>query len=129
MKSMKRLFAFFFISIFFFSCQKDKQATIVGLWIEISDCIRDNSGALICGDAPKFPLRLTLSENGEYSFFNDVPAGHGIYQYNYSNKQLIFESSGGNVDIRMVSLLDDDYLIIDYSLNGVVEYRQKFLRY
>jgi hypothetical protein len=28
----------------------------------------------------------------------------------------------------MVSLLDDDYLIIDYSSNGVVEYRQKFLR-
>ena len=102
--------------------------SIVGLWIEISACIRDNSGVLICGDAPKFPLRLTLSENGEYSFRNDVPAGDGVYRYNYSSRQLIFENSGGNVDIRMVSLLDDDYLIIDYSSNGVVEYRQKFLR-
>src|SRR4249919_2406460 len=125
---MERFFTFFFISIFFYSCQKDKQATIVGSWVEISDCVRNNAGTFDCDETPGFPLRLTLSEGGEYSFFNDVPAGHGVYQYNYSNRQLIFESSGGNVDIRMVSLLDDDYLIIDYSSNGVVEYRQKFLR-
>jgi len=125
---MKKLFAFFFISIFFCSCQKDKQVSIVGLWTEISYCIKDNSGAFDCSGAQRFPLSLTLSEDGEYSFFNDVPAGHGIYQYNYSNRKLIFESSGGNVEIRMVSLLDDDYLIIDYSSNGVIDYSQKFLR-
>ena len=125
---MKRLFAFFFISIFFFSCQKDNQATIVGFWIETSACIRDNAGTFDCDEAPRFPLRLTLSEDGKYSFFNDVPAGDGVYRYNYSSRQLIFENSGGSVDIRIVSLLDDDYLIIDYSSNGVVEYRQNFLR-
>ena len=125
---MKRLFAFFFISIFFFSCQKDKQVSIVGLWVEISACLRDNAGTFDCDETPKFPLRVTLSEDGKYSFFNDVPAGRGNYQYNYSSKQLIFENSGGNVDIRTVSLLDDDYLIIDYFSNGLVEYRQKFLR-
>ena len=125
---MKRLFAFFLISIFFLSCKKDKQATIVGLWIEISDCIRDNSGVLICGDAPKFPLRLTLSENGKYNAFNDVPAGQGIYHYNYGSKQLTFEDSGGTVSIVTVSVLNDDYLVTDYSRNGVVEYSQKYLR-
>ena len=125
---MQRLFAFFFISIFFFSCQKDKQVSIVGLWTEISDCIRDNSGVLICGDAPKFPLRLTLSEDGRYYAVNDVPAGQGIYHYNYWSKQLTFEDSGGRVSIVTVSVLNDDYLVTEYSRNGVVEFRQKYLR-
>ena len=125
---MQRLFAFFFISIFFFSCQKDKQVSIVGLWTEISDCIRDNSGVFICGDAPKFPLRLTLSEDGKYYAFNDVPAGQGIYHYNYWSKQLTFEDSGGIVTIVTVSVLNDDYLVTDYSRNGVVEFSQKYLR-
>ena len=125
---MKRVFTFFFISIFFFSCQKDKQVSIVGLWIEISDCTRDNSGAFDCSGTPEFPLRLTLSENGKYYVFNDVPAGQGIYHYNYGSKQLTFEDSGGAVSIVTVSVLDDNYLVTDYSRNGVVEYRQKYLR-
>ena len=125
---MKRSFPLFFISIFFFSCQKDKQSTIVGSWTEISDCIRDNSGAFDCSDAPRFPLRLTLSEDGKYYAFNDVPAGQGIYHYNYGSKQLTFEDSGGAVSIVTVSVLDDNYLVTDYSRNGVVEYRQKYLR-
>ena len=125
---MKRSFPLFFISIFFFSCQKDKQATIVGLWTEVSDCIRDNSGAFDCSGAPGFPLRLTLSEDGKYYAFNDVPAGEGIYHYNYGSKQLTFEDSGGTVSIVTVSVINDDYLVTDYSRNGVVEYRQKYLR-
>ena len=125
---MKRLFTFFFISIFFFSCQKDKQASIVGLWTEISHCIRDNSGGIDCSGASRFPLRLTLSEDGKYYAFNDVPAGHGIYRYNYSSKQLTFEDSGGTVSIVTVSVLNDDYLVTDYSRNGVVEFSQKYLR-
>jgi hypothetical protein len=125
---MKRLFAFFFISIFFFSCQKDKQVSIVGLWTETSYCIRDNSGAFDCSGDPKFPLRLTLSEDGKYYAFNDVPAGQGIYHYNYWSKQLTFEDSGGSVTIATVSVLNDDYLVTDYSRNGVVEFSQKYLR-
>jgi len=125
---MKRLFVFLFISIFFFSCQKNKQVTIVGLWTEISDCIRDNSGALTCGDAPKFPLKLTLSEDGKYYASTDVPAGQGIYHYNYWSKQLTFEDSGGIVSIVTVSVLNDDYLVTEYSRNGIVEFSQKYLR-
>ena len=125
---MKRLFTFFFISIFFFSCQKEKQAAIVGFWVEISACIRDNAGTFDCDEAPKFPLRLTLSEDGKYYAFNDVPAGHGTYHYNYGSKQLTFEDSGGTVSIVTVSVLNDDYLVTDYSRNGILEYSQKYLR-
>ena len=102
--------------------------SIVGLWTEISDCIGDNSGVFDCSGAPRFPLSLTLSEDGKYYVFNDVPAGQGIYHYNYWSKQLTFEDSGGTVSIVTVSVLNDDYLVTDYSRNGVVEYRQKYLR-
>ena len=125
---MKRLFSFFFISIFFLSCQKDNQVTITGFWKEVSVYSRDNSGVFYWSGPSRFPLQLTLTEDGKYSARCDVPAGSGVYQYNYSTRQLRFENSSGDISNVTVSVLDDDYLITDHSVNGVVEYRQKFLR-
>lgn len=125
---MKRLFSFFFILIILFSCQKDKQVAITGFWKEVSVYSRDNSGVFYWSGPSRFPLTLKLTEDGKYSFRYDVPAGDGIYQYNYSTRQLRFENSGGNIDVDTVSVLDNNYLIIDHSFNGVVEYRQKFIR-
>lgn len=125
---MKKLSYLFFVPILLFSCQKDTQTTIVGLWKETSVYSKDNSGVFYWSGPPGFPLQLTLTEDGKYSARNDVPAGNGVYQYNYSSRQLRLENSTGNIDIATVSVLDDDCLIIDHSFNGVVEYRQKFIR-
>lgn len=125
---MKKLSYLFFVPILLFSCQKDTQTTIVGLWKETSVYSRDDSGVFYWSGPPRFPLQLTLTEDGKYSARYDVPAGDGVYQYNYSSRQLRLENSAGNIDIATVSILDDNYLIIDHSFNGVVEYRQKFIR-
>ena len=126
---MKKLFCLFFISIFCLSCQKDTPVTITGFWKQISVYSRLNSGSFYWSDVSSaFPLTLELTEDGKYFFQYDVPAGHGLYQYNYSTKELHFEDSNGNVDIDTVSFLDGNYLVVDYSFNGVVEYRHKFMR-
>lgn len=125
---MKRLFTFFFISIFFIACQKQQQVSIIGTWKEISVYYNDNSGQFYWSGPPRFPYLLTLTAGGKYYGFSCVPAGHGVYQYNYSTRQLRFENSSGDINIDTVSVLDDDYLIIDHSFNGVVGFRQKFIR-
>ena len=126
---MKNLFIFFFISIFSLSCQKDKPVTVTGSWKEVSIYSRLNSPTFYWSDVSSaFPLTLNLTEDGRYSFQYDVPAGHGVYQYNYATRELRFENSNGNIDIDTVSVLDKNYLIIDHSFNGVVEYRNKFIR-
>jgi len=126
---MRKTFAVLFISIIFLSCQKEKQATIEGSWREISVYYKDNSGIYYWSGAPRFPYFLRLETDGTYSGFSCVPAGHGTYQYNYSTRQLRFEDANGIVNLDTVSVLDDDYLILDHSRGGVVEFRQKFLRY
>ena len=125
---MKKFFSFFFISIFFLSCQKQQQVSIVGTWREISMYSRDQSGQFYWSRPPSFPYFLTLTEDSKYYGFSCVPAGHGVYQYNYSTRQLRFENSSGNMHIDTVSVLDDNYLIMDYTFNGITEYRQKFIR-
>ena|SRR5688572_7965793 len=126
---MRKAFVLVFICIFFLSCQKEKQATIEGTWREISVYYKDNSGVFYWSGPPRFPYLLTLTADGKYSGWSCVPAGHGSYQYNYSTRQLRFEDANGIVNLDTVSVLDDDYLILDHSRSGVVEYRQKFLRY
>jgi hypothetical protein len=125
---MKKLSCLFFVPILLFSCQKPTQTTIVGLWKETSVYSRDNSGVFYWSGPSRFPLQLSLTEDGKYSARYDVPAGSGVYQYNYSTRQLRIEDSNGNINIDTVSVLNDDYLIIDHSFNGIIEYRQKFIR-
>src|SRR5215204_6152978 len=115
---MKKLFGFSFVLVSFLSCQKDEPINITGFWKEVSVYSRDNSGVFYWSGPSRFPLTLKLTEDGKYSFRNDVPEGHGVYQYNYSTRQLRFENSGGNIDIDTVSVLNDNYLIIDHSFNG-----------
>lgn len=126
---MKKIVAFLIISIFTISCQKGKQVTIAGTWREISTYSKDNSGEFYWSSAPRFPLTLVLTEDGKYSARNDMPAGQGIYQYSPSTMQIRFEAiPSGNADTTAVSLLNEDYMVLDYSINGAVEFRQKFKR-
>jgi len=125
---MKGLFSFFFISLLFLSCKKDNPAAITGSWKEVSVYTRDNAGEFHWTDPARFPTHLTLTGDGKYVAFNDVPAGHGSYQYDHSTRLLSFVNANGNITNVTVSVLDDSYLITDYLLNGIVEYRQKFIR-
>lgn len=126
---MCKVVTFLIISIFSFSCQKDKQVKIAGTWREISTYSKNNSGEFYWSGAPRFPLTLVLTEDGKYSAQNDVPAGQGIYQYSSSTRQIRFEAiPSGNTDTTAVSLLNEDYMILDYSINGAAEFRQKFVR-
>jgi hypothetical protein len=115
--------------LFLVSCKKDKQVSIVGTWREISVYSGDNSGNFYWSGPPRFPYILTLDDDGKYFGWSCVPADKGFYQYDHANKRVRFESiPSGNVDTIAVSFLNDEYLIFDYSVNGVVEYRQKFIR-
>src|SRR5262245_61145171 len=122
---MKKLLALFFISTFLFSCQKSNQVSIVGTWREVSVYEEISTGQSNWGPASRFPLRLSLSANGEYSAFNDVPAGNGNYTFDYSTRKLQLQMiSPLSTEIYTVSYIDDSYLVIDYSTN----YKVKFVR-
>ena len=115
--------------LFLGSCKKDKQISIAGTWKEISVYSGDNSGSFYWSGPPRFPYILTLNDDGKYFGWNCVPADKGFYQYDHANKRLRFEEiPSGNVDTIALSFLNDQYMIFDYSVNGVVEYRQKFIR-
>ena len=127
---MKKTIFIFFISIFSFSCKKDKQASVVGVWKEVAIYFKDNTGnykweQVLHG----FPYFLTLRDDGTYSGWQCTPTGRGVYQYDHANKQIKMQDiPSGSTETVSVSALDDNYLIIDYSANGVVVFRRKFLR-
>lgn len=121
---MKKILFFISLSIFLFSCQKSKQASIVGGWIEISAYTEIN-GQYNWGPAAKFPLRVSFSPDGKYSAFNDVPAGNGNYSYDHSSMKLQIETLNPvTLADYTVSYLNDNYLVIDYSAN----YKIKFVK-
>jgi len=121
---MKKALIFISLSILLFSCKKQSQASIVGSWIEVS-AYAESNGQYSWGPASKFPLRLWFDTDGKYSAFNDVPAGKGNYSFDYSTRELRFETANPiSTSVFKVSNLDDSYLIIEYSS----EYKLKFVR-
>lgn len=121
---MKKSLLVLIFSVFLFSCQKQKYASIVGGWVEISS-YAERSGQNSWGPAARFPLKLSFREDGKYYAFNDVPAGNGNYFYEPKNKVLQIETLNPvNTSIYTVSFLTDDYLIIEYS----TDYKLKFVR-
>ena len=122
---MKKLLALFSVSIFLFSCQKSDQPTIVGVWREVSVYQENSTGQPGWESTSGFPLRLSLTANGEYAAFNDVPAGKGNYTFDYSTRKLKLEmSSPISTEVYSVSYIDDTYLVIDYN----PAYKVKFVR-
>ncbi len=126
---MKRLLVLFFILIFVGSCQKPKQTSIVGVWREISVYSRDNTGNYYWSAAPRFPYFLTLRADGTYSGQQCTPTGNGAYQYDHINRQLTLQATPpGVTETISVSFLDDDYLIFDYGITSMGEFKIKFVR-
>ena len=121
---MRKILVFIPIFIFLFSCQKQKQTSIIGGWLEVS-AYTERNGQYNWGPATKFPLKLSFGADGKYSAFNDVPAGNGNYSYDHLNKELRIEIFNPfTTSIYTVSYLNDDYLIIDYNPN----YKLKFVK-
>lgn len=126
---MKKTLYFISLSILLFSCQKNKQPAIVGVWIEISVYSQDNSGNYYWSGAPRFPYVLTLKDDGTYSGWQCYPTGSGVYRYNHVNSHLeLQEMPSGSTETLSVSVLDDDYLILNYGLTNMGEYKVKFMR-
>lgn len=126
---MKRSLALFFILIFVGSCQKPKQASIVGVWREVSVYSRDNTGNYYWSAAPSFPYFLTLRADGTYSGHQCTLTGSGAYQYDHATRQLKLQAPPpGVTETISVSFFDDDYLIFDYGITSMGEYKIKFIR-
>jgi len=128
---MRKLIILIFISIFLFSCQKDKCATIVGEWEQIARYSKDASGqySWIYLQEAKYPARISFTTDGKYNMVFREPIGSGKYQYNYAAKQLKIEDQlSGTISTSPVSYLDEDYLVIDKINNGELIESNKYQR-
>ncbi|MBL7725130.1 MAG: hypothetical protein JNK27_13340 [Chitinophagaceae bacterium] len=126
---MKRSVILFFTLIIFFSCKKEKSESIIGSWIEEANYSMDQSGQFTWQPAARFPLHITFTGNGQYYAFNDVPAGGGTYNYNPSTKDLrLMPSGSANSSLHKISLLAEEYIIIDYMYNSELMMRVKYKR-
>lgn len=128
---MQKLIYFISLMVLLFtSCTKDKEASIVGLWVEIDIYMQQQSGAFTWGNNPRFPYQLNLKENGEYFTASDIPGSKGVYDYNHATRQIRFGTvTSGASYINTVSVLNDDNLQIDNYLNGILVRKVKYQRH
>ncbi|HEX7905508.1 MAG TPA: hypothetical protein VF487_16660 [Chitinophagaceae bacterium] len=127
---MKKFKSILLVSLFIFSCQKEKDASIVGYWEQISLYRPDSSGqfswSLIID---MYPPALSFTPDGYYAVAYREPLGGGVYSYNNLTHQLTFKQlPSGNISVSNVSSLDDEYLVIDHISNGILQSKSKYHR-
>jgi hypothetical protein len=127
--SMNKAVFFFTILFFFVSCTREKQPGIVGSWTETATYRQSVPGQFNWEYGARWATCITFTSDGHYSAFNDVPAGHGSYQFNAATRELkINHANTGGISTCIVSRLDDEYMDIDYLNNGVLELRNRYKR-
>jgi hypothetical protein len=133
---MKRLSILLLIPVFIFSCTKDKDtidksATIVGDWEQVARYSKDAAGQYSWTyiSEPNYPPRIIFTTDGKYSMSFRDPIGAGNYQYDYAARQLQFQDPlSGTTSTSPVSYLDQEYLVIDMMLDGVLYAKNKYKR-
>lgn len=126
---MKKIAGYLLIAVIFCSCSKEKEPSVVGLWIETANYRERTPGVYGWEDVRRWPLHLLMTAEGQYGQFNDVPAGNGLYKYNYSTRELIFESATtGFISRYTVSVLNENFMEIDLISNGVLLNKRRFMK-
>ena len=127
---MKKLLACLLISFFLFSCQKTKQPSIVGVWKEVEIYMKDSNGNYSWNKVLHgFPYLLSLRDDGNYSGFQCTTLGGGVYQYDRITREIRMQDiSLGTTNTYTVPVLDEDYMILNYGMTSMGEYRVKFIR-
>jgi hypothetical protein len=127
---MKPVITTAFITLTLLSCTKQKQASIVGVWEEVSVYSKINTGSYSWDEtASGFSYILRLNSDGTYSGHQCVSTGGGTYQYDHATRRIRMEDiSSGNIETITVADLNDDYLILDYGMTSMGEYKVKFIR-
>ena len=127
---MKQILTTVFITLTLFSCTKENDASIVGVWRQTSVYSRDNTGNYYWSGAPSLPYILQLNGDGTFSGSQCYSTGHGVYQYDHATRQIKLQDiPSGSIITISVSDLDDDNLILDYGITSMGEYKIKFIRY
>jgi hypothetical protein len=103
------------VTIFLFSCSKEKEVDIVGDWIEEAAYGQENN---IYGwtNASELYDYIHLKADGKYIWGNSAcgnGAGGGTYQFSYPARELKFGDDNFNsVSIYKVEIIDENHIIL-----------------
>ena len=112
--------------IFFTSCKKESQVSIVGQWRSVSIYTIQDNGTYNWVQVGGHPLFYDFSAEGKFGSATDIPEASGSYNYDEASGELIlhFESGTSWINTRpgparfKVEVLDRDQLILSDSLPG-----------
>jgi hypothetical protein len=112
---------FLILAVFSFSyCKKETSPSIVGQWISTALYIDPATGGDGWTVLPERSVGLEIAifkTDASFSFSTDMPAGHGIFDFNYSTYELYlhYTDRDGNpigTVLKKVESLTNDKLII-----------------
>jgi hypothetical protein len=121
---MKRAAIILLLSVFFISCKKEANISIVGNWIEDANYFMDSTGQYTWGPSGRWPMNLTFTSEGTCEVFQEMAGSTSSYRYNPATRELVYGSN--SAPAYKVSMLNEEFLILDSHYPGEkTRYRRK----
>lgn len=132
MKSKILLPFIFFFLLFATSCKKESTPAIVGSWRNTAVYSDPSRGGYGWVTEIRYPQVITFENNARFYSRSDVPEGAGVYDYNYSSRQLQLQyeadsygTPAHSVLKKVETLTSDKLVIIIQTGNGMI-YKQEY---
>jgi hypothetical protein len=123
-----------FLTVSFTSCKKEKDTTVIGQWVSVSNYTAEN-GVFTWRPTSRFSQSITFKPDARFNTFIDIPTGAGTY--NYDNRaakiDLYFEADHYGTTPRTVTykieeLTNNRLVVSSFSAAGNLQFKTEFLR-
>ena len=124
-----------FFTIIAVSCKKEKDPTIIGQWVSVSNYTEEN-GSFNWRPTNGFSQLITFNSDARFSTFIDIPTGSGTYAYNNraAKIDLNYEADhygtiSATVTYQIDELTNDRLMVSSFSAVGNLQFRTEYARH
>lgn len=116
------------------SCKKEKDPTVIGKWVSISNYTEEN-GAFTWKQTNGFSQFFTFNPDARFSTFIDIPTGGGTYAYdnraakiNLNYEADHYGTIPGTVNYKIDEMTNNRLVVSSFSSSGSLQFKTEFIR-
>ncbi len=123
-----------FLTLSFTSCKKEKDPTVIGKWVSISNYTAEN-GVFTWRPTSRFSQSITFKPDARFNTFIDIPTGAGTYSYDYRAAKIDlnyeadhYGTTARTVTYKIEELTNNRLVVSGLSPAGNLQFKTEYVR-
>lgn len=122
------------LTLGFTSCKKEKDPTVIGEWVSISNYTAEN-GVFTWRPTSRFSQSITFDPDARFDTFIDIPTGAGTYSYDNRARKIDlnyeadhYGTTARTVTFNIEELTNNRLVVSSFSPAGNLQFKTEYVR-